>query len=487
MNLKNTFTSIFLLSSIISFSQEKKENFFYATLESQHAEELKLKFPKQIDIIQSKNNLSSVYMDSNITHELHQKILSHGPGYLFHSTKEQANLSLKQPNAESKIALNYSISEQEYVNKILDEVNEKKIEEVVLMLEAYGTRYHLREQANLAAEDLKLLWEKMIKDAGRENDVSVRIINHQNTPMKSVALTIIGNSNPSEYVIIGGHLDSIISGSTQASAPGADDNASGIATITEVLRVLLANNFYPEKTVEMMAYAAEEIGLVGSNEIATSYKNDGKNIYAYVQFDMTGYKGSVDDIYITTDTFINNNLNLFLFDLMEEYNKSGKHQFTYNTTKCNYGCSDHYSWGIKGFPAAFPFEASFEESSNFIHSVNDTYANMGNSTAHSAKFVKLGLEFVVEAAKRKSTLSVNDVKKTQAKFYVDNKIIGFEVESNSKINKATIINISGQKVSVYSKLKSKDQIHLNHLPKGAYILVLETQTGNKISHKFLLN
>lgn len=109
---------------------------------------------------------------------------------------------------------------------------------MILKLEAYKTRYHLKTEANLAAEELKSLWEKMIKEAGRENDISVKLVTHLYTPMKSVILTIKGSELSSEYVIIGGHLDSIISGNDQSFAPGADDNASGIATITEVLRVL---------------------------------------------------------------------------------------------------------------------------------------------------------------------------------------------------------------------------------------------------------
>ena len=51
-------------------------------------------------------------------------------------------------------------------------------------------------------------------------------------------------------------------------APGADDDASGIATLTEVIRVALANGWKPKRTVKFMGYAAEEVGLRGSNAIA---------------------------------------------------------------------------------------------------------------------------------------------------------------------------------------------------------------------------
>jgi leucyl aminopeptidase len=64
-------------------------------------------------------------------------------------------------------------------------------------------------------------------------------------------------------------------GGASAKAPGADDNASGIATITETIRVLMSNGFQPKKTLKFMAYAAEEVGLLGSKEIANDFKKKG--------------------------------------------------------------------------------------------------------------------------------------------------------------------------------------------------------------------
>ena len=71
-------------------------------------------------------------------------------------------------------------------------------------------------------------------------------------------------------------------------------------------------NYKPAKTVEFMAFAAEEIGLVGSSEIAQDYALNGKNVVSFVQFDMTNYKGSSKDVYLTTDPYNSNDLNLFL-------------------------------------------------------------------------------------------------------------------------------------------------------------------------------
>ena len=67
-----------------------------------------------------------------------------------------------------------------------------------------------------------------------------------------------------EVIVIGGHIDSISLARASGTAPGADDDASGIATITEVARVLLQADYRPARTLVFMGYAAEEVGLRGS-------------------------------------------------------------------------------------------------------------------------------------------------------------------------------------------------------------------------------
>src|SRR5204863_2474512 len=106
-----------------------------------------------------------------------------------------------------------------------------------------------------------------------------------------------------EVVVLGGHLDSINArgGNRTARAPGADDDASGIATLTETLRVLLASNYRPERTIEFMAYAAEEVGLRGSQDIARAYQRDGVRVVGALQLDMTNFQGSDRDIWLMKD------------------------------------------------------------------------------------------------------------------------------------------------------------------------------------------
>src|SRR6202008_3109734 len=158
-----------------------------------------------------------------------------------------------------------------------------------------------------------------------------------NWKQKSVIATITGTDNPNEVVVIGGHLDSINQSNTGETgrAPGADDDASGVASLTEVYRQMIASGYKPKRTLKFMAYAAEEVGLRGSQEIATSFANAGTNVVGVMQLDMTNYKGAVNDIYIFTD-YTDSQQNSFVQRLISTYLPTLK----VGSDRCGYACSD---------------------------------------------------------------------------------------------------------------------------------------------------
>ena len=208
-------------------------------------------------------------------------------------------------------------------------------------------------------------------------------------------MTIAGSEKSDEVVILGGHADSIagmFGGS--GKAPGADDNASGIATITEVIKILMNNNYKPKRTVQFMGYSAEEVGLLVSKEIAASYKAKGIKVIGVMQLDMTLFKGTADKDIVMMADFTNGAQNEFLGKLIDEYVK-----VSWGYSRCGYGCSDHASWTANGYPSSFPFEATMEDINHKIHTPNDTLQTSGGDAKHAAKFAKLATAFVVELAK----------------------------------------------------------------------------------------
>ena len=467
--------------SLVVFSQAfAQSDKFYATTDSENAKELKEKFPEDIEIVGSTGNQSAIFLNKKAAEFLHHNVVTHGPGYVYKSSKEEALSAINKTKKTNKI-LAFTIDQDATVTSAIAKVSVENIKNHIQVLENYGTRHHTTAKAQTAVQDLKTKWQNLINASGR-SDVSVRVVNHVGTPMPSLVLTINGTTAPNDFIIVGAHMDSITN--TVNNAPGADDDASGIATISEMIRVLLNVNYKPSKTVEFMAYAAEEIGLVGSSEIALDYALNSKNVVSFVQFDMTNYKGSSKDVYLTTDPYNSNDLNLFLIELMEHYNKTGTHAFTYGNTICNYGCSDHFSWADNGYDAAFPFEASFSQYNPNIHTTSDKLSNMGNSAAHAAKFAKLGLEFIIETAKG-SVLAVNDVVNNSVNIFVKDKFLNYKLGKET-VESVTIVDTSGRQLMESENLISFGKIDLNKINNGFYLAVFKTKSGKIITKKFIL-
>lgn len=296
----------------------------------------------------------------------------------------------------------YTIDNHGTVDAWLPQALETNIRGTIASLSSFKNRYYKSSYGLQAAEWIRDAWLSL---ATGRSDVSVELFTQCTncSTQPSVILTVQGTELPNEVVVIGGHLDSISGNSLEQIAPGADDDASGIATITEIIRVALASGWQPKRTVKFMGYAAEEVGLLGSKSIATRFKNDGVNVVGVLQLDMTNYKaGTPYDLQIISDNS-NAALKTYFGQLFDEY--LAPLGLTRTDLACGYGCSDHASWTSQGFPAAMVFEAGEPRTSGglgdfpYIHTPNDTLANLGDSAVNSVKFAKFGLAFLGEMAK----------------------------------------------------------------------------------------
>src|SRR3546814_17415458 len=104
-----------------------------------------------------------------------------------------------------------------------------------------------------------------------------------------------------------------------------------------------------------MGYAAEEVGLRGSNAIAQSYRQAGVDVVAVLPVDMTNYKaGPVQDMKLITD-YSNASLKAFFEQLFDTYMAPMGH--TRGPYTCRYGCPAHPPWPTPRYPPATTFEA----------------------------------------------------------------------------------------------------------------------------------
>ena len=114
--------------------------------------------------------------------------------------------------------------------------------------------------------------------------------------IREVAYNIVGlleGSDPvlkREYILIGAHYDHIglVPGSNgDGIANGANDNASGTVTVLELARYF-AGSGAPGRSLIFAFFSAEERGLLGSKHLARKLREQGLNLYAMLNFEMTG-------------------------------------------------------------------------------------------------------------------------------------------------------------------------------------------------------
>lgn len=336
--------------------------------------------------------INEVYLPI-ISQLMHKKFNRCG-GFIAHDSLFEAQAYLNYSIANRQLArpqVDYRIDNPQAVAALQGKVYESEISETIQALASFTNRYYTTPSG---LEGATWILDKWTGLANNREDMRAEFFQHS-WQQPSVILTIEGARNPEEVIVIGAHLDSTVGFTRPGTrAPGADDDASGIATMTAVIRAITETGYRPDKTIKFMGYAAEEVGLRGSKAIAASFKRDGTNVIGVLQLDMTNYKGSANDIYIIED-FTVASQNNFLVDLVNRYQPN----LSVGYSRCGYGCSDHAAWFNEGYTTSFPFEAAFNGSNPHIHTRNDTFDKSGNNSDHALKFGRLAAAYVAELAK----------------------------------------------------------------------------------------
>jgi hypothetical protein len=124
--------------------------------------------------------------------------------------------------------------------------------------------------------------------------------------IRSTASNVIGFLPGREVgagvIVVGAHYDSITLDAEDASAyaPGANDNASGVAGLLEIARVMAARPQPPRSSIIFAVFSAEEIGRLGSQAFINNYlKPNDIDLIAMFNMDIIGSSddanGSIND------------------------------------------------------------------------------------------------------------------------------------------------------------------------------------------------
>lgn len=93
-----------------------------------------------------------------------------------------------------------------------------------------------------------------------------------------------------EFIVLGAHYDHIGKAKPNNGdviANGANDNASGTATVMELARYF-GNNKTNKRSIVFALFSAEEMGLLGSKHLAEKLHRNDLDLYAMLNFEMVG-------------------------------------------------------------------------------------------------------------------------------------------------------------------------------------------------------
>ena len=192
-----------------------------------------------------------------------------------------------------------------------------------------------------------------------------------------------------EYIVIGAHYDHLGLGDQNSLSPsqigkvhhGADDNASGTAGLIEMAR-LFSKQRERHRGLLFLAFAGEEIGLIGSSHWVNHPTYPIEKAAAMLNMDMVG-RIKKDKVYVggigTGSTFE---------VLIKKVN--GKHGFKLDHSKSGYSSSDHTSFVAKKVPVLFFFSGLHSD----YHKPSDTWDKIDGESA--ARLVDLVAEIAGE-------------------------------------------------------------------------------------------
>ncbi len=368
--------------------------------------------------------------------------------------------------------------EQPQIRALINQVSKDSLEATIARMQSFPTRrwdsrmvyevqdwlydtYNAMGFDTVLLHDFQFVWHDTLRETS-DNVIAIQR----------------GVLYPDEYVVCGAHYDSYNNSPGHPDsllAPGADDNASGSSGIIETARLLSRCTF--ERSILYCGWAAEEIGLKGSEAFANDCAEQRLDIVGYFNLDMTGYleEGSdlhVNLMYTTQDSLIAD----YVFNLSHVYFPD----MPIWQDWLAWGDSDYSSFNRCGYPAVHPFE-DVHHSSPFIHSVDDLLGVSVNNMDQVQRFTELNLGLVATLAGLVST-SVDEASTGDLVVY-PNPVSGLLTVKGPAMQQIEIYDLFGQQVKKETCHGSEVLLDLTSLAAGVYVLRVTDDAMQVHSHR----
>ena len=351
--------------------------------------------------------------------------------------------------------------EDQIVRELMNEVEIENLEVTVQHLQDYERRYYNSTEAYAAGDWIYEQFENLgfnELDGLEVEQFEFKYGVNESSP--NIIATQWGTKYPDQYIVCGSHYDSY---SHSGMCPGADDNATGVATVLETARILSQYSF--ERTIIYCAFSAEEQGLIGSGAYASFCADMGYDVVAYFNNDMNGYLHEGNEIHI--DLIYPDNiapLGEYYMSLAGVYFP----ELQVRHVTFNKGDSDHTSFNKNGFMGIYPFEDK-DNPSPYMHTGNDVIGSSVNSFEQSQIFTQMNLASVATLA----TLSPENVMENEYNYInifpnpaKNTLTLAAETEG---VKDVVIINSLGQTVKEFS-FETSTTVDIKDLNSGVYFV-----------------
>ena len=301
-------------------------------------------------------------------------------------------------------------------------------------------------------------------------------------------------SNPIDdsLILVGAHLDAIALSYSKVNivnAPGADDNASGVAVMLELARIIHENSLQFRRDIHFMAFDLEELGLLGSAYDAQKRSEAGEKIALMMNNDMVSNQPEDEDWKLTLRWYDN---------AVDAANRAAAICEQYTTLEPvilpeteNWELatrSDSYSYYRVGYRAIFAHEYTFSSS---YHTVNDVTDSC--NYPYLAEVARYNMAMLTAYADPTSDVGVENHPAISRTYAYPNPscgkvILQYPLEQDSPVS-ISVLDLRGCTLLHYDNgIQSAGICHseldLSSLPAGLYLC--QIRTGNSIETLKLL-
>ena len=390
----------------------------------------------------------------------------------------------------STTAANLSAQNEVDLNSLLTQINADSVLRTVNDLENFGSRFALRSGGNIEVAEYIV---QRLENYGITACVDSFYYESNNWLVGDYAQWfynvrgVLPSENPKDdsIVIVGAHLDAISYDSNYSlleQAPGADDNASGVAVMLELARICHANRLHFKRDIHFMAYDGEELGLVGSYNDAWKRDTASDRVAVMLNNDMVSYQP--DDDWKLTLHWYDNALDIVsrAAEICSQYTDITPVVPTEEENGTS-RYSDSYAYYQFGFRAVFAIEYTFSTSYHTYHDVSDS-----NNYDFLAEVARYNMAMLVTYTELDNTVGVAEqTVALMACLYpnpvTDKACLQYRLSDNSFVG-ITVTDLLGRVVLQQNLPAQTAGIHLveldlSQLPSGVYLCRIRTDKGSE--------